>query len=40
LANHGFSAFLFWPSHEAPHQLERLAGEVIPALRDRWTSGS
>jgi alkanesulfonate monooxygenase SsuD/methylene tetrahydromethanopterin reductase-like flavin-dependent oxidoreductase (luciferase family) len=39
-ANHGFSAFLFWPGHEAPHQLERLAHEVIPALRDRTTSAS
>jgi alkanesulfonate monooxygenase SsuD/methylene tetrahydromethanopterin reductase-like flavin-dependent oxidoreductase (luciferase family) len=29
----GFDTFIFWPDKEPLHQLERFAGEVVPALR-------
>jgi len=35
---HGFTCFLFWLSEDAREQMERLAGQVIPALRARIES--
>jgi hypothetical protein len=29
----GFDTFVFWPGQEPLAQLERFAGEVVPALR-------
>ncbi len=30
----GFDTFVFWPSEDPGAQLERFAGEIVPALRD------
>jgi hypothetical protein len=29
----GFDTFVFWPDEEPLEQLERFAGEIVPALR-------
>jgi len=30
----GFDTFVFWPATDAVRQLERLAREVVPAVRE------